>query len=84
MRFTKLNGSQRPVGRLWPDSDSRKVFLGTLQLGDETRTLEYRRDQQRDMVGIVDRIGEERWRISFPFPHFESTVDVLELVRKDR
>jgi hypothetical protein len=78
--FAKQTGSQRPVGRIFPDTTSRMVFLGTLQLGDEQGTLRYGHDRERDMVGIVERIGERRWRIAFPSPHFESLTDVLELV----
>ena len=80
MDFVKLTGSQRPVGRLFPDSDRRLVFLGTLQLGDEQGVLRYGRDQDRDMIGLLERIGERRWRLVFPYPHFESLVDVIELV----
>jgi hypothetical protein len=79
-QFTKLSGSQRPIGRLYPEHDTRQIFLGTLQLGDEMRTISYGRDRERNLAGIVQRIGERRWRILFPFPHFESTLDVLELV----
>jgi hypothetical protein len=76
----KLTGSQRPIGHLLPDPGERRIFLGTLQLGDETRALEYGRDRERDMAGIVQRIGDNRWRIVFPSPHFESMTDILELV----
>ncbi len=82
MDFVKLTGSQRPVGRLFPDSDRRMVFLGTLQLGDERGNLRYGHDRQRDMIGLLERIGERRWRLAFPYPAFESTLDVLELVPK--
>jgi hypothetical protein len=81
--FVKLTGSQRPVGRLFADSDRRMVFLGTLQLGDEQGVLRYGHDRQRDMLGLLERIGERRWRLAFPYPAFESTLDVLELVPKD-
>lgn len=80
LSFTKLTGSQRPIGLFFPDSDRRMIFLGTLQLGDEQRPLQYGRDRERDLAGIVERVGERRWRLVFPYPHFESTVDVLELV----
>jgi hypothetical protein len=83
MSFVKLTGSQRPVGRLFPETDRRQIFLGTLQLGDEQGTLRYGHDRQRDMVGLVERIGERRWRLAFPYPAFESTLDVLELVPKE-
>jgi hypothetical protein len=80
MHFTKLTGSQRPIGRLWDEHDRRQIFLGTMQLGDETRTISYGRDRERSMAGIVERIGERHWRILLPYPHFESTLDVIELV----
>jgi hypothetical protein len=80
LHFTKLTGSQRPIGRVWDEHDRRQIFLGTMQLGDETRTISYGRDRERNEAGIVERIGERRWRILFPYPHFESTLDVIELV----
>lgn len=80
MSFAKLTGSQRPIGLFFPDNGKRMIFLGTLQLGDERVPLQYGRDRERDMTGVVERIGERRWRLILPFPHFESTVDVLELV----
>ena len=79
MHFTKLTGSQRPVGRLFPEHDRRQIFLGTIQLGDERRALGYGRDADRNMAGAVERIGERRWRIVFPYPHYESVLDVIEL-----
>ncbi|HEU0133323.1 MAG TPA: DUF4893 domain-containing protein [Allosphingosinicella sp.] len=83
MDFVKLTGSQRPVGRLFADGDRRMIFLGTLQLGDERGTLRYGHDRQRDMVGLLERIGERRWRLAFPYPAFESTLDVIELLPKE-
>ncbi len=81
MSFAKLTGSQRPIGHLLPfNGQHRMVFLGTLQLGDERRSLEYGHDRERDMAGIVERIGERRWRLVLPYPAFESTIDILELV----
>ena len=80
MHFTKLSGSQRPVGRLYAEHDRRQIFLGTMQLGDERSVLSYGRDRERNMAGIVERVGERRWRLVFPRPTFESIVDVIELV----
>jgi hypothetical protein len=78
--FTRLTGSQRPVGLIFADTDRRKIFLGTLMLGSEVRALDYGTDPQRDMAGIVERIAPNRWRIVFPRPAYESIVDVMELV----
>lgn len=80
LSFVKLTGSQRPIGFIYPDATRRMIFLGTLQLGDERRSLRYGTDAERDMAGIVERIGDRRWRVVFPRPTFESIVDVLELV----
>jgi hypothetical protein len=79
LRFTKLTGSQRPAGNIFPDNSRRMVFLGTLVLGDETRALRYGRDEERNMIGILERVGERRWRLVFPRPHYESLLDVIEL-----
>ena len=81
--FVKLTGSQRPIGRLFPDTDLRMVFLGTLQLGDEQGVLRYGHDEERAVAGLLERIGERRWRLVLPYPHFESLVDVVELIPEE-
>jgi len=78
--FSKLTGSQRPVGFIFDDSAARKIFLGTLMLGDETSALEYGRDAKRDLAGALQRVGDKRWRLILPYPRFESVLDVVELV----
>lgn len=80
IRFAKTSGSQRPIGRIYQDGDGRGVFLGTLVLGEESGVLKYGRDPNRDMAGLVQRIGPQRWRIAFPAPNFESQLDVMEIV----
>ncbi len=76
----KLTGSQRHIGLLFPADALRQVFLGTLVLGDETRAMKYGTDADRDLAGWVERIGDNRWRLILPYPHYESTLDVIELV----
>ncbi|MEN2785568.1 DUF4893 domain-containing protein [Sphingomonas qilianensis] len=78
--FYKTDGSQRPVGLAFPDGSGRAIFLGTMMLGDETNALEYGRDADRDMAGIVQRVGAQRWRVMLPYPRFESTLDVIEML----
>lgn len=78
--FYKLTGAQRPVGFFLRDTPSRAVFLGTLRMGDEMHQMHYGRDAQRDIAGIVERIGDKRWRLTLPYPRFESLLDVIELV----
>jgi hypothetical protein len=78
--FAKLTGSQRPVGLIFPNDALRQVFLGTLVLGDETRAMQYGRDEERDIGAFVEKIGPHRWRMVMPNPAFESVIDVMELV----
>lgn len=80
MSLTKLTGSQRPMGLIFPDNLKRQVFLGTLVLGDETMPVNYGNDRMRDMAGLVERIGDNRWRVVLPAPAYESLLDVIELV----
>lgn len=82
LHFAKIDGSQRPVGDIFPDEGSRMIFLGAMMLGDESRPLPYGRAAERDMAGIVERVAPRRWRIAFPYPHWESTIDIFELVPK--
>ncbi len=79
-RFTKLTGSQRHVGLIYPADQLRQVLLGTLVLGDETQAYQYGRDHDRDVAGWVERIGDNRWRIVLPYPKYKSLLDVIELV----
>ena len=78
--LTKLTGSQRQAGKIYPFDQMRQVFLGTIVLGDEQGALRYGQDQTRDIAGFIERIGPYRWRLVMPRPHFESQLDVLELV----
>lgn len=82
-RFVKLDGAQRPNGHLWPFDATRLIFLGSMLLADEPRALAYGRDQDRDMVGLLERIGDHRWRLVLPQPHWESQTDIIELVPKN-
>lgn len=77
--FRKMTGSQRPVGVIL-DGGQKLVFLGTMVLGDENRAIDYGRDAERDMIGAVESLGDGRWRMILPYPHFESLMDVVELV----
>lgn len=76
----KLTGSQRPSGRIFADEFNREVFLGTLALGDEQTAVPYGSDRMRDIAGVIERIGDQRWRMVLPQPAYESLLDVVELV----
>ena len=61
----------------WRIADVRQYYIS--MNGDEARALRYSRDEERDLIGIIERVGERRWRMVFPRPHFESLLDVIEL-----
>lgn len=78
-QFVKLTGSQRPVGHIHADTKRNGVFLGSLMLGDDEALVPYGQDRERDLAGTVERIGKDRWRIVFPRPYYESTMDIIDL-----
>jgi hypothetical protein len=81
LHFSILEGPQRPIGIFFPEIGGRRmIFLGTLQFGDEALAYRYSWDRERDMVGLLERIGDHRWRLVLPHPHFESLLDVIELI----
>jgi hypothetical protein len=77
----KTSGSQRQTGLICPDDTRKARFVGVLALGDEVRTPRYGADPDRDLVGEVRRVGDDSWRIAFPWPVYESKLDILELRR---
>ena len=80
LTMVKQTGSQRPAGRLWPQSDERLIFLGALALGDEEAAPAYGDDDERNVAGVLERVGPFRWRLVIPWPATESLIDVIELV----
>lgn len=78
--FAVLEGNQRPAGTLYAETDARVIFLGALELGDETTALAYGIDRKRDIAGYIERVAIGRWRLVLPYPAFESQLDVIEMV----
>lgn len=80
--LSKMTGSQRTRGLIYPDSDRRLVYLGAQAWGaGETGFPAYGEQPQRDQIGVVERIGDNRWRLVLPWPKQESKLDILELTR---
>ena len=80
LKFSKQTGSQRPGGLLFPENDRHMIFLGSMALASEPAARSYGQRPDRDMVGVVERIGERRWRLVLPWPANESNLDLIELV----
>jgi len=82
LTFTKLTGSQRGVGKFYPSSENerRLVYLGGQAWGlDQKEATPYGADPQRDQIGVLERIGDQHWRMVLPWPRVESTLDIVEL-----
>lgn len=75
--LVKETGTERQAGRLWPDGDTRLVFLGTLAFGKE-KPPAYGERHDRDLAGVLERIGEFRWRLVIP--RSRGGLDVLEMM----
>jgi hypothetical protein len=80
LKFSKLTGSQRPSGLLFPEDDRQMVMLGSMALADEPPANSYGQRPDRDLVAVLERIGERRWRLVIPWPQAESNLDLIELV----
>ncbi|HYC74144.1 DUF4893 domain-containing protein [Brevundimonas sp.] len=80
LKFIKLTGSQRPAGLLFPESDRRMVLLGSMALASEPPANSYGQRPDRDLIAVLERIGERRWRLVVPWPQNESNLDLIELV----
>jgi len=79
--LTKTTGSQRLRGLLYPDTDRRLVYVGTQAWGQETGFPAYGENPERDQVGVLERIGRNRWRLVLPWPRQEAKLELLEITR---
>lgn len=79
LTFTKGDGTHRPGGRLWDDSDTRLVFLGSVSDLPDGPLPAYGDNPMSNQVGIVERIGDFRWRMVLPGSSREAKLDVMEL-----
>lgn len=80
LKFTKLTGSQRPSGLLFPEDDRQMIMLGSMALASEPAANSYGQRPDRDLVAVLERFGSDRWRLVIPWPENESDLDLIELV----
>ncbi len=78
--FTKVSGSHRPGGYLWPDGDKRMIFLGGTAERDGEGASAYGDDVVRNRAGVFERIGEFRWRLTLLGQPPVARLEVIELV----
>lgn len=77
--FTKQTGSELPGGWLHADGERRLVLTGAKQHGVNDAPLVYGTEPERDLVGVVERIGPFRWRLVLPWRGERQGLDVYEL-----
>lgn len=77
----KTSGSQRFRGLLYPDTDKRLVYVGTQAWGDEKGYPAYGAQAERDESGVLERLGDDRWRLVIPWPKQESQLNIIEILR---
>lgn len=81
LTIVKQTGSERPAGRIFPDArEDRLVFMGALALDDEEKLHSYGEEQDRNLIGVVERVAPFRYRLVIPWPRHESKLDVIELI----
>ena len=81
---TELRGL-RLGGYLWePKAGDRLVFLGAAVPAGGKTAPAYRGDAPDDVAGVVDRIGEFRYRLALPEPGAGHDFTVVELVAAPR
>ncbi len=80
LKFSKTTGSQRPSGLLFPEDPRQMVMLGSVALAAEPPANSYGQRPDRDIVAVLERIGDARWRLVIPWPQTESNLDLIELI----
>lgn len=86
--FSKLNGTQRLNGVLYPHETGGFVLLGALSAKGEpphrysgNRPSAGATATPDDAIGLLQSTGRSSARIEFPYPVQESTFDIIELKR---
>jgi hypothetical protein len=86
--FSKLNGSQRIYGILYPHESGGFVLLGALSAKGEPSHRYSGNGPSAgasatpdDAIGLLESTGHSSARIEFPYPVQESTFDIIELRR---
>jgi hypothetical protein len=84
LSITKSEGSERPAGYLWDDTDGRRlIFLGSLAPG-RGAPVAYGDDRARDAAGIFQRIAPFRYRLVIPARDGSTALDIFEMVPAPR
>ena len=78
--FIKATGSELPAGRLWEDGETRLIFLGATAARPGIPAPAYGMEAARDRSGVIERVGDFRWRLVSPWQSKDARIEVMELV----
>lgn len=76
LALTKGTGSDRPGGRIFPDSARRMIFLGASAVGNTMPAYDAAATTNR--IGMLERIESFRWRLVLDRRQ-DNGLDVLDL-----
>lgn len=80
LRLLRETGSPRPIGFLYDDPDeTRLIFIGTSAEGRETSVSAYGDRPERDVVGVMQRVDNFRYRLALPW-RGDTPLEIYELV----
>ncbi|MET0361802.1 MAG: DUF4893 domain-containing protein [Sphingobium sp.] len=79
LSFTKQTGTELPRGWLYSDGDRRLMLVGAQQREAGDFSLDYGSQPDRDVVGIMDRVGPFRWRLAIAGRTAAQGIDIYEL-----
>lgn len=79
LSLTRGSGRERPGGYLWEDGPDRMIFIGATALSGEALPPAYGDRPERDLVGLLERVGTFRYRLVL-LPSAPGRVDVIELI----
>lgn len=79
LSFAKQTGTELPGGWLHPDNDRRLVLVGARQHEAGETKLAYGAEPERDVIGVVERIGPFRWRLTLPWREGRPGLDLYEM-----
>lgn len=79
LTLTKQTGSDRPGGFLWDDKGPRMIFLGANAPSGETAPPAYGEKAERNVAGVLERIGPLRFRLTIPWPREQAKLIVIDM-----
>jgi hypothetical protein len=78
--FTRQTGPDRPGGYLYDNTEMRQIFIGATAQGREQVPPAYGQEAQRNVAGVVERVGSFRYRLVVPWPRSGDILEVYELI----